>query len=249
MEDNKLMIVDSQTLIAKAIDKDVPVETMERLLAMRTQLKEEYAKEQFFLALAKLQSKMPEIKKTKPVYKKNSKEVMYYYAPIESIIKQVKTYIEQNGFSYQFKPIKDKESKNLIMTCIVNHALGHSESTGIEIPIDNGYMTDIQKTGSTNTYGKRYSFCNAFGIMTGDEDDDGAAKVVPPKKKEPTLYDNIVELTKGQTEKEKTQYFQELVLEANGGESHTIQKVSDLTGDLKNKVVEIVEKRLFETRK
>ena len=32
-------VVNAESLISKAIDKDVPVETMERLLVIRTQLK------------------------------------------------------------------------------------------------------------------------------------------------------------------------------------------------------------------
>ena len=42
----------AETLIAQAIDKAVPVETMEKLLAMRRELKAEWAKEQFDAAIA-----------------------------------------------------------------------------------------------------------------------------------------------------------------------------------------------------
>jgi len=34
-------------------------------------------------------------------------------------------------------------------------------------------MNDAQKIASALTYSKRYAFCNATGIMTGDEDQDG----------------------------------------------------------------------------
>ena len=41
------------------------------------------------------------------------------------------------------------------------------------MPVDAGaYMNEAQKAASALTFAKRYSFCNAFGILTGDEDDD-----------------------------------------------------------------------------
>ena len=54
---------DAEMLIAKAIDKNVPVETMERLLAMRRELKAEWAKAEFDKAMSVFQSDCPIIKK------------------------------------------------------------------------------------------------------------------------------------------------------------------------------------------
>ena len=45
-----------------------------------------------------------------------------------------------------------------------------------KVPIDKeGYMNAPQKFASALTFAKRYAFCNAFGILTGDEDDDSNA--------------------------------------------------------------------------
>jgi hypothetical protein len=42
-----------------------------------------------------------------------------------------------------------------------------------EIDIDTSSKMNIsQRDGAANSYGKRYAFCNAFGILTGDEDTD-----------------------------------------------------------------------------
>ena len=38
-------------------------------------------------------------------------------------------------------------------------------------------MNAPQQTAATMTYAKRYAFCNAFGIMTGDEDTDAVIDV------------------------------------------------------------------------
>ena len=82
---------DAEALIAKAIDKKVPVETMERLLMMRRELKAEWAKAEFDKALAAFQAECPIIKKTKSV-KTDTGDIAYQYAPLESIVEQVKEY-------------------------------------------------------------------------------------------------------------------------------------------------------------
>jgi hypothetical protein len=56
-------------------------------------------------------------------------------------------------------------------------------------------MNDTQKVGAARTYAMRYAFCNAFGILTGDEDTDAvtASEVeeiapfeAPRRQSEPT---------------------------------------------------------------
>ena len=88
-----------ENLLQQAVTNKVPVATVERIIAMRGQLKAEWAKEQFDIAMAAFQSECPPITKTK-VVKTNSGTVAYKYAPIDSIIIQVKPIIEKHGFSY-----------------------------------------------------------------------------------------------------------------------------------------------------
>jgi ERF superfamily len=160
----------AEKLIAQAIEKNVPVETMERLLAMRTQLKGEYAEEQFNIAMANFQSECPTIKKTKIVCDKNNKP-RYSYAPLESIVEQVKSLLHKNELSYSLNVIQDE--KMLGVVCRVTHSAGHAEESTFSVPIGSEqYMSDVQKYGARLTFAKRYAFCNAFGILTGDEDTD-----------------------------------------------------------------------------
>ena len=42
-------------------------------------------------------------------------------------------------------------------------------------------MSDSQVVAAASTFSKRYAFCNAFGILTGDEDNDGQAIKTPAK--------------------------------------------------------------------
>ncbi len=65
-------------LISQAIDKNVPVEALEKLLAMRREWRLEVAEEEFNIAMTGFQSECPIIKKTKKVYGKSG--YLYSYA-------------------------------------------------------------------------------------------------------------------------------------------------------------------------
>ena len=160
------------TLISQAIENKVDVETMEKLMALQGRWEKNQAQKAFNIAMAKFQMECPTIAKTKKVFEKGSKtEVRYSYASLDSIIAQVKKPLGDNELSYSFDEEKDEKFTNII--CIVTHILGHSQRTGFKIPIGTeAYMSDVQKYGARMTFGKRYAFCNALGILTGDEDTD-----------------------------------------------------------------------------
>lgn len=162
--------VNPESLISQAIRQKLPVEQMEKILAMRTELKKEWAKEQFFLSLADFQRKCPIIKKTKKVLNKD-KTLRYKYAPLDEIIKQTRDLIYQYGFSYV---ISTTQSDDMVSAkCILHHVSGHSEHTSLAVPIDKtAFMTESQKVASALTFAKRYALCDALGILTQDTDDN-----------------------------------------------------------------------------
>lgn len=167
-----------EALISEAIKQGTPVDTMERILAMRRELKAEFAKEEFDRAMAKFQSECPVITKTKEV-KTKSGVVAYRYAPIESIVEQVKVPLQANGFSYSTN--MELLESGVKVSVKVTHAAGHSELTQMSVPL--GTKTDImsasQVVAAAQTFAKRYAFCNAFGILTGDEDNDAVSNGEP----------------------------------------------------------------------
>lgn len=170
----------AEVMIAQAIEKGVPVDVMERLLAMRTQIKQEQAKEAFDRAMAQFQAECPTIKKTKEV-RGNNGQVAYKYAPIESIVSQVKDALRANGFSYSTS--MQLMETGVKVTVKVIHAEGHSETSEMEVPFGNKtqIMSQTQVAAAATTFAKRYAFCNAFGILTGDEDTDAAPEREPMK--------------------------------------------------------------------
>lgn len=164
---------DMERLITHAIDKNVAVDTMEKLLAMRRELKAEWAREQYHEALSVFQSQCPIIKKETIVRNKGGSE-RYRYAALDSIISQVRELLRANGFNY--KTDAAVEGIAVTATCVATHKFGHSEASSFMVPIDkDAFMSAPQQFASALTFAKRYAFCNAFGIQTGDLDDDATA--------------------------------------------------------------------------
>lgn len=161
--------------------KDFPIENLERLFDLQERTRILESKEQFFRALSAFQAKCPTIPKEK---KAGSGNFGYMYAPLDVIIKYIAPLLQETGLSFTFDTQDDVNFKTTI--CKIHHIAGHTEESHFRVPIDaSARMNDTQKQGSASTYAKRYSLCNALGILTGDEDDDaqslGTEKKVPEK--------------------------------------------------------------------
>ncbi len=161
-------------MITKAIEQNLPVETMERVLAMRTQLKAEWAKERFDHAMAECQGEIPVIEKSKQARDETKGKDLYRYAPLEAIVKVAGPVIAKHGFSYSFKT--ENGTDRVKASCVVKHVDGHSEESVMETSLctKTPIMSDPQQIAATVTFNKRYAFMNAFGITTGGEDDESA---------------------------------------------------------------------------
>lgn len=175
-----------EAMIARAIDKGLPVETMERILAMGREIRSERAKAEYDQAMAKFQAECPTIVKTKEV-KTRAGIIAYRYAPIESIVEQTKTLLQKHGFSYSTSMELLADGVRVVVR--VTHEAGHSQESPMQVPFGNktDMMSQSQVTAAATTFAKRYAFCNAFGIMTGDEDTDARpdASLPPYQSKTP----------------------------------------------------------------
>lgn len=168
-------IFNAEALISKAIENNVPVETMERLLNMRRDLKAEWAKEEFDKAMSGFQFECPIIAKTKAV-KTSSGTVAYKFTPIEELDAQTKALREKYGFSYRTNQRMYVENGITTVEAIVKvtHKAGHSEDTSMTVPLGNktNVMSQSQVVAAAYTFAKRYAFKNAFGINEADEDNE-----------------------------------------------------------------------------
>lgn len=157
-------------LIALALTQGADVDKLEKLFALREKVEARFAQSAFVQAMANFQAQCPIIEKTKAVKNKHG-TIVYFYAPLDVIIKQVADVISKNGLAYTFDISND--DKALTAVCKVTHTQGHSEVFTFKVPIGSEeYMTEVQKFGARATFAKRNAFCNAFGIMTGEEDTD-----------------------------------------------------------------------------
>ncbi len=226
-------------LISQAITNNVPVETMERLLVLFKEIKADKAREAFVEAMAKLQEECPVIKKEENVYEKNSNtNVRYKFAKLDSIVNQTKKIISDNGFSYRFT--EEKDDKYMMVNCIVTHIKGHSEVTPFKIPIGTeAYMSDVQKHGARMTFAKRYAFCNAFGITTGDEDVDANEPQQSKQHKGEVSYGSVE--SKGELPKKIQSMILNCKTEKNLGIiSLQIAKSKELTEEVKKQLQKVV---------
>jgi hypothetical protein len=179
-----------ESLFSRAIDNQVSVDTLERLMAMRRELKAEFAKAEYDRSMAEFQCECPEIKKTKQV-KTRAGILAYKYAPIEAIVAQVKDLLTKHGFSYSTQ-IQTSEGY-VKAVCVVKHSAGHTESYEMQVPLGNktDVMSNSQVYAAAATFAKRYAFCNAFGIMTGD--DDNEEKLKSGEKSKPSAKEFYIE--------------------------------------------------------
>jgi len=230
-----------ESIFALAIEKQGTAETLEKLMGIRRELNAEAAKKAFDAAMAAMQAEMPIIEKRKAGAKN-----AYKYAPLDDIVRQVQPYLHKHGFSFT---VTSAVAGNLVKAiCKITHSAGHFDTSEFEVPIDsrNPMMNDPQRYAGSLTFCKRYAFCNAFGIMTGDEDNDGTTR---PKPNIPPVATPDVAALKKQ--------LWELTKKIHGGEKHRLLQwavdemlldpettLEDLSASELSKLIEAARKKL-----
>jgi len=161
-------------LIALAVDKNLDIEKLEKLLALKERWEAGEARKRFEEALSQFQEKCPDIRKTKPVRfeTRGGGTTEYYYAPLGDIERQIRQLLKDCGLTKKWKPFVNKEEIKVI--CIISHIAGHSEETEMSASPDaTGSKNPIQAIASTVEYLKRHTLLAALGITTADQDVDG----------------------------------------------------------------------------
>lgn len=242
----EIVAVNPMQLLAMATKMGADVDKLEKLMALQERWEANEAKKLFVAAMAKFQSECPVIEKTKKVMEKDGQRVRYRYAPLESIIEQVKKPLADNGLSYAFDEDKDNEYTKVI--CIVTHTAGHSEKTAFKIPIGTEqFMSDVQKHGARMTFGKRYAFCNAFGILTGDEDTDGQNTDLEKSQNKDERFEKAKEMIAKTTDMKALNDYLKTLQKSNRYEPEKIQeliamtqlRISEIEGQSEKKPIDI----------
>jgi hypothetical protein len=165
------------TLVQMAIENKVPVELLEKLVAMKERFEERDARQAFVEALAAFRNELPPIIRTREntQFSVTRGGVKRYakYAPLEDIDKAARLVAAKHGLVWTWNT--DVDEHLMRVTCRVTHVGGHFEETTVSMPYESkAGSSPQQKYGSTQTYGMRYSLIAALGITTADEDIDGA---------------------------------------------------------------------------
>ena len=160
-------------LIAMAINADLDIEKLERLMEMKEREEVKTAYAAFVVAISQFQADCPTVKKTGTVTDKHGKR-LYTFPKFDCIMTTIQPHMEKNGLSVRFSSdISDGQVK---ICCMVSHAAGHTDESFFSCPIEvtmTGGANASQRTASANSFAKRYAIMNALNIAGSDYDDDG----------------------------------------------------------------------------
>lgn len=155
-----------------AMNPDVDVIKMEKLLDMQERILDRQAQQEFDIAMANMQPNLPIVEKRGIIYNKDGKTIRSKYAKFEDINREVKPILSQYGFSMTFSV--NQEGNEISVLGILAHKSGHRETTTIILGPDvSGNKNPVQAVASSVSYGKRYVMSALLNLVFHDEDDDG----------------------------------------------------------------------------
>lgn len=160
-----------QVIERVAMNPDVDVVKMEKLLDMQERILGRQARQEFDMAMANMQEHLPVVTKAGIIMNKDGKSVRSTYAKFEDINKKVKPVLSRYGFSMTFGVTQ--ANKEITVTANLAHKAGHRESTQMTLPPDGGGgKSDAQAIASSVSYAKRYTMSALLNLIFDDEDDD-----------------------------------------------------------------------------
>jgi len=163
-------------LMRLALEQKMPVEVLERLVALQERVSDREARAEFFDALSRFQDEVPQIHKsaTAEIATRGGSKYSYAYAPLENIARAIRGPLRDHGLSYTWTTEGGGDGI-LNVVCVLRHVGGHEERSTFPVPTDtSAAMSGAQKQGAALTYGKRQSLTSALGLTTADDDVDGA---------------------------------------------------------------------------
>lgn len=159
-----------------ALDPNSDLDKLERMLAMKERLDAQNARVAFSRSLSEARAEIPPIIKDATVDFTSTKGRTHYkHETLAGIAKQIDPILSKHGLSYRFRT--DQGNGGVKVTCIIEHASGHSEETSLSgAPDQSGNKNGFQAVGSAVTYLQRYTLKAALGLSAEvDDDAQGAA--------------------------------------------------------------------------
>lgn len=162
-----------QVIERAALNPNVDIDKMERLLQMQERIMERQAKAEYDADFALMQQELPVITERGGIKDRNG-NVQSKYALWEDINEAIKPILAKHGFGISFRP--HTGDGKISVTGVLSHRGGHREEATMELPIDtSGSKNAVQAVGSSTSYGKRYTASALLNLTSRGEDDDGKA--------------------------------------------------------------------------
>jgi hypothetical protein len=162
-------------LVRLAMERDMSVDVLERLLKLKREEEAEAARRAFVAAFAAFHAEAPTIAKDKTVTypTRDGEAVGYTHASIGNVVETAGPLLGRHGFGWGWTPARSSDKGNVSVTCRLTHELGHFEEATLSAgPDSSGKKNPIQQVASTVTYLQRYTFLLVTGLATRDQNDD-----------------------------------------------------------------------------
>lgn len=151
--------------ITLAVDKQSPIEVLERLWALQIQVEAATSKRLFDEAFAKFQAELPDIERDSPGH-------FGPFASVDNIRKKILPLLNQYGLTHHWEYPSDLNNETGVTSVI--SGFGHERRNTMYAELDkSGGKNTIQAKGSTKSYLERYTFRSNVGATISGVDDDG----------------------------------------------------------------------------
>ncbi len=179
---------DPNQLIAMALDKNLDMDKLERLIAMKEKFEAQIRLQAYNEAFSTFQKNCPELRKNVEVdygHKNGPDRTNYKYHDLPGIAKTIRPALADSGLAYRWEH-KELPDGKISVCCVITHKDGHIERGEPLSAVDDttGKKTGLHAKGSTMTYLERYTLKAILGLSSADPDDDAAMAVRQAKKEE-----------------------------------------------------------------
>lgn len=159
-------------------DPNTDVQKLRALLDMGREVRAENAQALFNEAMFRVQAELQPMVRSRRVdlVDKDGKSKGHYnFLPLEDIDEDVRPLLVKNNM-WQTFTTEPRADGGLMMTSIVGHTAGHTQTAKLGLPLDTGPgRNNLQAYGSTASYLRRYLTEMQFNIVRKRGDDDGQA--------------------------------------------------------------------------
>lgn len=173
---NAVVAITPMQMLQIAVEKGADLDQLQKLMDLQERWEKNNARKAFVADLAAFKADPPRITKNRHVAFQTSKgRTEYDHATLDQVSEVIGKALAQHGLSHTWE-VKQYDNAAIEVTCVLTHALGHSERVMMRaMPDDSGGKNLIQQTGSTVTYLERYTLLAATGLAAADQDDDAAS--------------------------------------------------------------------------